>query len=759
MKLKKYLIIICIWASVMYAQESKKYDMLHLDAHIQINPYQKQVTGRLIYQIKLKENTPQIVLDAPGVQILKVKTGWFKTSYKNTDKLLIINKKFKKNKTYKIRIEYVAYPKKAMYFTGWKDGGRRQVWTQGQGKNNSHWLPVNDDQNDKFTWTMHITFSQEYPVISNGVLSDLKQKDSLTTYTFKQEQPAPAYLIFVGAGKYRVNKLQTYIPVYNYAYPDIENDKTYYRSQEIFNFIEKEIGVKYPWKNYKQVPCRDFLYGGMENVSATSFNADRYVVDSIAFNDDNFVNVSAHELAHQWFGDWVTGKSSSDHWLHEGFATYYARLNDANIFGKDYNDYQIYQYDQQIIAAQHTDTVPLHRPNASSLTYYQKGAKVVSMLRQEIGDKKFKLLIKNFLHNFAFKNASIADFKNEVYRVAGDSLNGFFNLWLEQNDIPKFVIKQQNDSLIFVKNSHDLPINFQIITSDSTYSITKSNSFKLTDYQNIKTIIANPENHKLYDIQFEKDKKYLSYQLLHAPSFIDRFKVFDAIYKWPSKDRDSLYKILIKQNNYYPVYAKILADIKRNPDSLHIDFIAKLFQKDLKTRQQIAIQIRDVPPSIKNEYKNLLNDVSYFTRRMVLWHYWKSFKDEQEQILETSKNLSSDRTQYFRLMWLSLALITPNYQEMNKNAYMHEIISYASPQYNMLVRLNAFEMIDALQLITPQSIDYVIDAAFHFNWRLHQPARQLLKKWAQNPEYKKIINLQVRKLPNSDEIRLLKWLR
>jgi aminopeptidase N len=89
--------------------------------------------------------------------------------------------------------------------------------------------------------------------------------------------------------------------------------------------------VKYPWKVYKQIPVRDFLYAGMENTSATVFSS-RYVVDSTGFEDRNYTNVNAHELAHQWFGDLVTAQSGKHHWLQEGFATYYAALAEREIW-------------------------------------------------------------------------------------------------------------------------------------------------------------------------------------------------------------------------------------------------------------------------------------------------------------------------------------------------------------------------------------------------------------------------------------------
>jgi len=738
------------------AQQPKQYDILNLQADIIIKPYHGQVTGELVYQIKMLNNADRIRLDAPGIHTRKIKIGCFSKKYIQTDKLLIINNKFKKDRTYKLHIWYDAQPKKAMYFTGWHSNGRKQVWTQGQGKNNSHWLPTNDDQNDKFTWKLQITAPKGYQVISNGKKikhRELKNKHTLTI--FKQNLPAPAYLIFVGLGKYIETKFiaQSRTPVYNYQYADhTTNDKTYYKSKFIFDFLNTEIPVAYPWKNYKQIPCRDFLYGGMENVSATSFNGDRYVVDSIEFNDTNFVNVSAHELAHQWFGDMVTGKSSADHWLHEGFATYYARLVDSAIFGKAYNDYKVYRYDQQIIASQNTDTIPLHRPNASSLTYYQKGARIVQMLRQKIGNDAYLNLINMYLTRYMYENASIADFKKLTYEATGDSLPRFFHLWFETQNIPKFVVQQKGDSILFKQNSHHLDLDFLIMTQDTTYKIRQKKSFKIVDYQHIKTIITNPDNKNLYDIDYQRKKTWVQNQILYAPAFIDRYKALKQIRHWDESLKDSIYNVLLFQDAYYPVYAEILQQIKHDLNPKHIRFIQKLFQKALKTRQQIALQLDSIPVDIKASYKSLLHDASYVTKQAALWHYWVQFPDERSALLDQTQAIKGSNDKAFRLTWLSLALMTHHYKDVEKQRFAKELINYTSPDYNMLVRLNAFDMLLNIQLINKTVINNLLDAGLHFNWRMHQPARSYLKKLSQNGHFRDLIQTSVKKLPKDKQM-------
>jgi aminopeptidase N len=757
---KIYLLFILLVFQVAFAQ--KNYDIKHLDADIEINPFDKMLVGNLTYQIKILKNVDSIVFDAPGILVNKVKVACYKARYKMSDKHLIINKVFKKGKVYKIKIKYIAKPKKAMYFVGWHSKGRKQVWTQGQGKNNSHWLPTNDDLNDKFTWRFKITFLKDYKVISNGELVSVKAAgNTKKVHQYVMRQPAPAYLIFIGAGKYEEQSFTSNsgIKVYNYQYADrLKNDKTYYKSKDIFEALEQEIGVKYAWQNYKQIPIKDFFYGGMENVSATSFNADRYVVDSIAFNDTNFVNVSAHELTHQWFGDLITGNSSYDHWLHESFATYYARLIDARILGKNFNDYNVYRYDNQIIKASKTDTIPLHRPNASSLTYYQKGAKIVAMMRDKIGDKNFRNVIKNLLHKYAYKNATTSDFKQILFEETGDSLPQFFNFWFETNRIPKFVIRQKKDSIIIEQNTENMHLIFMELTQKGYNLSCASKSFKIDNYADVIAVIPNPDRKLLAEIDYYPSDYYLKNQALYSPNFVDKLVALKQIAKMTFEQKDSIFDKLIQQENYYPIYKEIIHQIKDSLNERHIKMLQKLFDKDLQTRKQIAIEIDRIPHQIKTKYFSLLNDASYISKQMALWHYWQNFKNEREQLLNKMQDEEGDKGKEFRIMWLTFALVTEGYQQANKRDFINEIISYSSPDYNMTIRQTAFQTLNSLQIINKQVIDNLIDASFHFNWRMNGFARGLLKELYEKKAYKNMIRQSINQLEKYKKDALYKYL-
>jgi aminopeptidase N len=188
--------------------------------------------------------------------------------------------------------------------------------------------------------------------------------------------------------------------------------------------------VKYPWEIYKQAPVRDFLYAGMENTSATLFST-RYLVDSTGFEDRNYTNVNAHELAHQWFGNLVTAESSKHHWLQEGFATYYALLAEKEIYGEDYFYSKLYESAQQLKFASRTDTIPVLNTKASSLTFYQKGAWALFVLHDAIGDKAFKKAVKSYLEKHSFQTVNTQDFFAEIKKVSDYDLNKFSKVWLE----------------------------------------------------------------------------------------------------------------------------------------------------------------------------------------------------------------------------------------------------------------------------------------------------------------------------------------
>ncbi|MEL6306287.1 MAG: M1 family aminopeptidase, partial [Bacteroidota bacterium] len=248
------------------------------------------------------------------------------------------------------------------------------------------------------------------------------------------------------------------------AQDSLKTEPTYRYSKRIFDFLEKEIGVSYPWQDYKQVPVHDFLYAGMENTTATFFS-NRYVIDSMAFIDKNYVNVNAHELAHQWFGNLVTEQSGEHHWLHEGFATYYAYLAEKELFGSDYFYWKLWDTAKALNSmSKEGNGESLTNPQAGSLTFYEKGAWALVILRDMVGENAFRNGIQNYLNRFAYQNVTVQEFMWEMQKASGMKLRGFEDTWLRQSEFPMMQAKQ-----FLTQQSSDLSDYFEF-TEKNTLS-------------------------------------------------------------------------------------------------------------------------------------------------------------------------------------------------------------------------------------------------------------------------------------------------
>ncbi len=428
---------------ISFAQQNTKVDFKTAKGNIAIDVNQKKVFGTVSYVFEVKESIDTIKIDAQKMTFSDVKINKKVVKFSNSGKTLNLFEGFKKGKN-TVTFYYEAFPKQTMYFIDKKSvipsAVEGQVWTQGQGKYTSHWFPSFDDVNEKVIFNMNVTFDEKYNVIANGFLKNSYVKDSLKKWYYEMKKPMSSYLLALVIGDFR-NKViasKSGIPLQFFIQPKDTSkfEPTYRHSKQIFDYLEKEIGFNFPWKLYKQVPVEDFLYAGMENTTCTIFAQD-YVVDEIGFNDRNYINVNAHELAHQWFGDLVTAKSGKHHWLQEGFATYYALLAEKEVFGEDYFNHQLYRNSLQLRNAAKTDTIPVMNEKASSLSFYQKGAWALHCMRGKIGAKLFQKAVQNYLKKYQFKNVETSDFLAEIKNVAPDfDTVAFQKTWLEDYHFP-----------------------------------------------------------------------------------------------------------------------------------------------------------------------------------------------------------------------------------------------------------------------------------------------------------------------------------
>ncbi|MFD2824578.1 M1 family metallopeptidase [Lacinutrix iliipiscaria] len=436
--MKHFFVILFILSSaVSVAQQTKYVDFKKIEAELFFNKIQVDSTLFNAFEIEfdILKRVDSVFLDAINMRFENISLNGKPVKFNNDGKKLIIYDKFKPSKNNRLSFIFFASPKQAMYFIGWNNEARNQIWTQGQGKYTSHWLPSLDDMNDKIEFDLTFSVPRGYEVISNGKLISKSKSSNYDLWKYDMQQPMSSYLVALVIGKYnKVIKIsQSGIPLEMYYYPEdsLKVEPTYRYTKQMFDFLEKEIGVAYPWQNYKQVPVHDFLYAGMENTSCTIFS-DAFMIDDIAFVDKNYVNVNAHELAHQWFGDLVTETSGTHHWLQEGFATYYALLAERDVFGDNYFYWRLLEYAEELANQDRVgQSTALLDPKASSTTFYKKGALVLYMLREKVGDSVFRLAVRSYLNKHAFKNVETLDFIKEVERFSEQDLSAFVDKWLK----------------------------------------------------------------------------------------------------------------------------------------------------------------------------------------------------------------------------------------------------------------------------------------------------------------------------------------
>ena len=537
----KYIFL--FFTTFIFAQQTQFVDFKSVNGQLKLNANEKTVSGIVDYQFEVLKSIDTIKLDAKNMEFSKVQIDHKDVIYINTGKELQILYHFQKGENH-LTFEYAVKPKQALYFVD-IENSEVQIWTQGQGRYTSNWFPSFDDVNEKVIFNLGIAYDAAYQVVSNGVLKEKKPEGNLTHWQYEMEKPMSSYLLMLAIGKYDKKELKakSKIPLEYY----LENkdtsrfEPTYRYSTRIFDFLEKEIGVKYPWEIYRQIPVRDFLYAGMENTTTTLF-ATRYVVDSIGFEDRNYTNVDAHELAHHWFGDLITAESSTHHWLQEGFATYYAALAEREIYGDDYFYSKLYDTAQQIKFASRTDAIPVLNAKASSLTFYEKGAWALFVLHESIGDKAFKKAIKSYLKKYAYQNVNTQNFFDEIKKVSNFDLDKFQKTWLEST-----VFDTPTANALLSKNK-TIQLRLEVDKLKKTTLAEKEEFFRKTlesdAYYSVKEAIVNQLETEKYDT-----KKELLKIALNTNNVQVRQTVAESLSKIP-EDFRAQYETLLDDKSY-----------------------------------------------------------------------------------------------------------------------------------------------------------------------------------------------------------------
>ncbi|HEX6511540.1 MAG TPA: M1 family aminopeptidase, partial [Chloroflexota bacterium] len=429
------------------------YRAEHLRLEMVVYPDEKRLEGTATYTLRraaVMAEPAELVLDAADMQVLDVSPA---RSWSHSEDKLHVEPAMADADELALSIRYAAQPSKGMYFLEPDDGypnRPRQIWTQGQAEDTRYWLPSFDFPNQKLTTELIATVPGDLTVVSNGELVSHEG----SRWHFRQEVPHPAYLMTFAAGHFsRIEDRWRDVPVLYYVEPGREEDaeRAFGNTPAMIDFFSSATGVPYPYAKYAQVAVADFVYGGMENTSATT-QTDRTLHDARAHLDFSSDPLVSHELAHQWFGDLVTCRDWGHAWLNESFATYCEALWREHHLGRDEFLYDLHGLLHSYLGEARQRYM---RPIATNVYrepsdvfdrhLYEKGGLVLHMLRMQLGDAAWWASIKHYLESHRGGNVATQDLQRAVEDVTGRNLEGFFQQWVFSPGHPQLKVSYSWD--------------------------------------------------------------------------------------------------------------------------------------------------------------------------------------------------------------------------------------------------------------------------------------------------------------------------
>ena len=444
--------------------ETRKSDILHTELHVSFDWLNRQMKGKAILTVKpYFYETDSLILDAKAMDIHSVVLNSTNENlvFSNDGAYLKIKlpKSYTRKEQYKVTIDYTANPEKVtqegssaisdakgLYFINHdgKDPKKHQeIWTQGETEASSVWFPTIDDPMEKTTHDIYITVQDKFQTLSNGYLADSKKEGTKRTDHWVMDKPNSTYLFMMAIGEFSIvkdswkRKDGSEMEVNYYVEKQYEKDARaiFGETPKMIEHFSNLLGVEYPWVKYSQIVVRDYVSGAMENTTATIHGDFLYQTKREIIDGGN-ESIIAHELFHHWFGDLVTCESWANLPLNESFANYSQFLWDEHKYGKMEADMNAFgEMEGYFLSAQqggHVDMIRYDYKNKEDMFdghSYNKGGRILNMLRTYVGDEAFFESLKVYLTDNAYKNTEISDLRKAFEEVTGEDLNWFFNEW------------------------------------------------------------------------------------------------------------------------------------------------------------------------------------------------------------------------------------------------------------------------------------------------------------------------------------------
>src|SRR5260221_2696844 len=449
-----------LWADEPYAR-NRDYDLQHSKIALRFDLDQKKVIGDVTHTLAiLREGTSKIAFDSVGLTIQSVTLNKAPAKFESTASKLIVPLPAVAHSgdKFDVDIRYEGKPAKGLYFIlPDKDYPNRpkQIWSQGESEDTRYYLPTYDYPNDRLTTETILTVPASWITVANGKLINVtKTGDDMKTWTWRESLPSSTYLFTVVAGEFEEVKQTWHGEPVTYYAPKGRGDRllpNFERTPAMIELFSKKLGVEYPWEKYSQAMVDDFVAGGMENSSATTNTSSSLrnpkLIAEFTGDEDTLIS---HELAHQWFGDLATCNDWGNIWLNEGFATFFEMVWTESHYPKEQADYERWSAVQEWLGQANLYSKPIVRHDFDDSSEfddnaYGKGALVLYMLRQQIGEDAFYRGLRHYLEVNRGKNVVTADLIKAIGEANHINVQQFFDEWIYGAGAPKFDISYAYD--------------------------------------------------------------------------------------------------------------------------------------------------------------------------------------------------------------------------------------------------------------------------------------------------------------------------
>ncbi|RPH95024.1 T9SS C-terminal target domain-containing protein [candidate division KSB1 bacterium] len=483
-----------------------RFDVLKIEPHLQFNFTQHTLQGYT--EIILRADEISLTqIDFRFTHSLVIDSVWSNDNVSATytanglDSLqILLTPALAVGDTMRVGIAYHGNPAEVDNWGGFRwgsaDSWRPQIaFSMGDGLNlepppaNYNWIPSHADPTDKVLWEAWFRVPQSYAVSSGGLrLDTIPHGDNTVTWHYRLDQPVSTYLLFVAVSEYMIMTQRESGPlIENFVYPSRQTQAVTHFSNvpAVLDGYANLFGP-YPFDRFGYAMVH--MSGDMEHATCVSHKDDAVQANN------SWDWLLFHELSHEWWGDWVTCGDWRDLWLNEGFATYCEALGKEILYG--YDDYMNYVVTDLFPAGRGAnDSYSIYDPdNYWGATVYEKGACVMHMLRQILGDTAFFQAWREYGQEHAFGHAVTPQWQAKLEQHYGSSLDWFFQPWVYGTRYPQYRMTYTLDSTasFMIEQTQPtatlfrMPIDIRVVYPDDTVEFTvwneavRSQSFRDT---------------------------------------------------------------------------------------------------------------------------------------------------------------------------------------------------------------------------------------------------------------------------------------